>query len=71
MGTQNINQLFEVEAVNPEATTNHCRTCIHRERWQCGGTTIQYCGVRKSNRTDNGKLKIKAKNPACASYKKE
>lgn len=65
------NQLFEVETVNPEAVKNHCRTCIHRERHQFGGTIIQYCGIRKSNRTDNGKLKIKCKTPACASYKKE
>ena len=49
--------------------TKTCRTCAHRERWECGGRIIQYCGVRKSNRTYNGKLKIKVTNEACASYK--
>lgn len=46
-----------------------CLTCEHRERHQCGGSIIQYCGVRKSNRTYNGQLKIKCKTPACAVYK--
>lgn len=50
---------------------NTCRTCRHRERWQCGGSIIQYCAVRRSNRTDNKLLKIKAGNPACWLYEKE
>jgi hypothetical protein len=45
-----------------------CRTCMHRQRWQCDSKVIQYCGVRKSNRTDNGLLKIKCKNEACEGY---
>lgn len=48
-----------------------CRTCEHRERWQCGGSVIQYCGVRKSRRTDNGLLKIKVTMPACPVYKEQ
>lgn len=48
-----------------------CRSCIHRERWQCGGSIIQYCGMRKSNKTQNGLLKIKVSDPACPIYKKE
>lgn len=48
-----------------------CLTCEHRERHQCGGTVIQYCGIRKSNRTDNGKLKIKCKMSACIQYKQQ
>lgn len=46
-----------------------CRTCANRQRWQCGGKVIQYCGVRKSNRTFNRLLKIKGTNPACELYK--
>jgi hypothetical protein len=46
-----------------------CNSCEHRQRHQCGGSIIQYCGVRKSNRTDNGLLKIKCKTEACLLYK--
>jgi len=55
----------------PEKTGHTCNDCQHRQRWQCGGRVIQYCGVRKSNRTDNGLLKIKCKDPACHLYKTE
>lgn len=48
--------------------TKFCRTCRHRQRWQCGGSIIQYCGVRKCNRTFNGLMKVQAKYPACAAY---
>jgi hypothetical protein len=46
-----------------------CRTCVHRQRWECGGRVIQYCRVRRNGRTYNGLLKIKVTNPACALYK--
>ena len=46
-----------------------CLSCEHRERHQMGGSIIQYCGVRRSNRTENGMLKIKCKTQACSSYK--
>nr|DAM55287.1 MAG TPA: hypothetical protein [Caudoviricetes sp.] len=42
-----------------------CRHCNHRQRWECGGSIIQYCGVRRSNRTENGLLHIKVTNKAC------
>ena len=48
-----------------------CKTCEHRQRWQCGGSVFQYCTARKSKRTDNGLLKIKCKNEACELYKEE
>ena len=48
-----------------------CRQCKHRQRWQCGGSIIQYCGVRRSNRTYNKMLKIKATNKACYSFELE
>lgn len=56
----------EIEVVKP---IKFCRSCQHRQHWQCGGSIIQYCGVRKSNRTFNGLMKVKAKFPACAAYK--
>lgn len=46
-----------------------CNTCEHRQRHQCNSKVFQYCGVRKSNRTDNGLLKIKCKTAACPLYK--
>lgn len=47
-----------------------CKTCKHRQRWECNSKVFQYCGVRKSNRTANGHLKIKCKQPACGLYQK-
>lgn len=58
--------LFDIPEHDPSKT---CRDCIHRQRWQCGGKVIQYCGVRNSNRTENKLLKIKAGNPACKLFK--
>lgn len=48
----------------------HCRTCLHRQPTACGGSIIQYCNKVTSNRTFNGKLKIKCKTPACQFYEK-
>ena len=45
-----------------------CNGCEHRQRHQCNSKVFQYCGVRKSNRTDNGLLKIKCKTVACPLY---
>lgn len=63
-------QLILLE-VPEENKFKECRTCMHRERHQCGGAIIQYCGIRKSNRTDNGKLKIKCKTKACELHDEE
>lgn len=48
-----------------------CRTCAHRQRWECESKVIQYRGKRKSNRTFNGLLKIKVTNNACELYEEE
>lgn len=58
--------LFEIESKQPSD-----KTCVHRERWEYGSKIIQYCGSRKSNRTENGLLKIKCKNEACILYKED
>lgn len=46
-----------------------CGKCKNRQTWQCGSKTINYCTVRKSNRTATGLLKVKCKDKACASFK--
>ena len=63
-------KLFEIEE-KKDIITNTCRTCEHRQRWECGSKIIQYCAKRKSNRTDNGLLKIRAKDTACFLYEVE
>lgn len=49
-------------------TGKTCNTCAHRERWECGSKIIQYCGKITSNRTSNGKKKIRCKDEACFYY---
>lgn len=71
-----MSELFNIEDVTPlfaPSIGSHptCRTCQHRERWECNSKVFQYCGVRGSNKTANGKLKIKCKTPACGLYKEE
>ena len=56
--------LFEIEEQVPNTTTT-CKDCEHRQRWECNSKVFQYCGVRKSNRTSNGLLKIKCKDASC------
>lgn len=65
-----MEKLFEIEETVPEKTET-CLNCEHRQRWECNSKVFQYCGVRKSNRTANGLLKIKCKDKACLSFKPE
>lgn len=55
--------LFKVDPI--ETKGKNCKDCENRQRWQCNSKVIQYCGVRKSNRTNNGLLKIKTTDKAC------
>lgn len=50
-----------------------CRECANRQRWQAdhANTIQQYCGVRRSNRTRNGLLKIKCNQAACCLFQAE
>ena len=65
-------KMFPLPDAEPLLTNGlTCNTCQHRQRHQCGGSIIQYCGVRKSNRTENGLLKIKCKTGACMLYEAE
>lgn len=63
--------LFDVPQQEKPKPTRFCRTCLYRQRWECGGSVINYCSRRKSNRTFNGLLKIKITNPACELYENE
>lgn len=63
-----MNTLFEPPSTDDQLT---CGTCEHRERHQCNSKVFQYCGIRKSGRTENGLLKIKCKTKACQLYKEK
>jgi len=63
-------KLFEIEE-KPLDVKNTCRNCENRQRWECNSKVFQYCGVRKSNRTNNGLLKIKCKDNACSLFIQE
>ena len=63
-----LDELFKADADFPMRT---CKTCKHRQRWECNSKVFQYCAVRKSKRTANGLLKIKCKQPACGMYQEE
>ena len=65
-------KLFNEDEFKPNKPFNSvftCKFCEHRQRWECNSKVFQYCGVRKSNRTDNGLLKIKCKDAACDLFK--
>jgi len=59
-------KLIELKTLPADGLT--CKTCEHRQRHQCNSKVFQYCGVRRSKRTDNGLLKIKCKTGACPLY---
>lgn len=46
-----------------------CKDCIYAERWQCNSKVFWYCSFRKSRRTHNKLLKIKANDEACCFFK--
>lgn len=64
MDTKTTTTLFEVPEVKPD-TSIRCKHCKHSERTQCRSKIFYYCGLLKSNRTNNGKLLIKANKIAC------
>lgn len=66
-----MDSLFDIPITPKIERIEKCNTCKYSERWQCGGSIIWYCGARKSKRTDNGLLKIKARQSACDNYKEE
>lgn len=51
--------------------TKTCGTCKHRVRYEYDHVVISYCTVRKSNRTQNGLMKIKARQAACDKHEED
>ena len=70
---EQLNLAFDEEIIAQKQikSTKTCRTCTHCERWQCGGSAIQYCNAIRSNRTFNKLKKIKCTNAACLLYAEE
>lgn len=63
-------ELFDTsEFIIQPFVNKKCKDCEFRQRWKHGKSVIQYCGITKSNRTENGLLKIKCKNLACIKFK--
>jgi hypothetical protein len=63
--------LFDIPPVPPKPENvpeEKCGGCAFIERWSCGGSFFYYCKARKSNRTDNGLLKVKRGNAACTAF---
>jgi len=60
-------KLFDIPEKNQPTTK--CKQCEHSERHQCNSNIIWYCGLRKSRRTANGLLKIKANQISCDYFK--
>jgi len=56
-------KLFDIPEKDQPKTK--CKQCEFSERHPCNSKIIWYCGIRKSNRTSNGQLKIKANNISC------
>ena len=66
-----MNKLFNIEPVEREERKERCKTCKHIT-WLEYNYPVKrffYCKIRKSKRTENGLLKIKANDTACESYK--
>jgi hypothetical protein len=50
--------------------TEKCGQCAHIQKWERDSKFFFYCETQKSNRTANGLLKVKRKNPACDLFAK-
>ena len=66
-----MNHLFNLPEP-PTPSAEKCRTCANRLSIEYrSGKRFQYCSIKRSRRTSNGLLKIKAGDTACESYKLE
>jgi hypothetical protein len=61
--------LFDELPAKPYSGTR-CKDCKHIQKWQCGGSFFFYCGITKSNLTNNGLKKVKCKTPSCGLFEK-
>ena len=64
-----MNALFDIEPKVNKLRKETCNTCKYLT-WvdYCSGKRFFYCKLRKSNRTENGLLKVKARQVACDGY---
>ena len=60
--------LFNDEDFHHKHIDKKCNSCIFRERWAMGLSTIQYCAAKASNKTKYRLTKIKASDTACPKY---
>lgn len=67
---ENIDNQF-IQWYNNEEDYNTCISYIFRQGCRFAKNVFQYCGIQKSNRTNNGLKKIKCKDKACRMYKEE
>lgn len=67
-----MSKLFEIEPTEPISRAEKCKTCIHITAIEYNYPVKRffYCKKRKSKRTSNGLLKIKANQSACIMYAK-
>lgn len=65
-----MSKQITIEQIQAKIKGKTCKTCIHRERWQCNSKVIQYCGKIKSKKTQNGLKRITINFPACGYYNK-
>lgn len=69
--TKKRNEMKQPELTTGKTAGKTCRTCRHRERWQCGSKVIQYCGIRRSARTSTGLKRIRVTDPACECHEED
>lgn len=51
-----------------EVTSLTCATCVHIQKWECGGRVLRYCGKLKDRSTHNGLKRIRVKDAACTQH---
>ena len=60
--------LFDISLFNKKTRKEKCKNCVFFTWIDYSPKKIFYCNLRVSNRTENGKLKIKANRTACDQF---
>lgn len=66
-----FNLLERLEVEEEEKQKHHCRTCIHRKRYELNDHSlkvVQCCDLQPSNRSNSGYKTIKVTDVACGFY---
>lgn len=64
-----LETLFNIRKLEITKRKEKCKQCRHSQRWEISDKYFWYCKARKSKRTSNGLLKIKANQEACDNFK--